>query len=80
VAVFPAAGTMTTEAELVKHIGGFEYPQLKTRAFILAATGQLELLREVIGVLIEKFDSERTREHFMLLRSRYPEAMRSIEL
>jgi hypothetical protein len=47
--VFPATGTMTTEASLLKHSGGFECPQLKTRAFILAATNQVSDLRQAVA-------------------------------
>jgi hypothetical protein len=82
--VLPAATTMTTEAELLKHSGGFEYPQLKTRAVILAATNQVSALKQTVSTLIEKFGSgtagKETREHLEMLRSKYPEAMRSIEL
>lgn len=82
--VLPATRTMTTEAELLKHTGGFEYPQLKTRAVILAATNQVDALREVVSTLMEKFGTgvvaAGTGDHLELLRSTYPEAMRSIEL
>jgi hypothetical protein len=81
--VLPATSTMTTEAELLKHSGGFECPQLKTRAVILAATNQMDALKETVAELIEKFGSgvvaERTRDHLALLRSQFPEVMRSIE-
>lgn len=81
--VLPATKTMTTEAELLKHTGGFEYPQLKTRAVILAATSQVDALRQTVATLIEKFGSgvvaAGTRDHVELLRSKYPEVMRSIE-
>lgn len=81
--VFPAARSMTTEAELLEQSGGFEYPQLKTRAVILAATNQVDALRQTVAALIEKFGSgigaEGARDHLALLRSKYPEAMRSIE-
>jgi len=43
--VLPAATTMTTEAELLKHSGGFDYPQLKTRSVILAATNHVSALK-----------------------------------
>jgi hypothetical protein len=82
--VFPAATRMTTEAELLKHSGGFEYPQLKTRSVILAATNHVSALKQTVSTLIEKFGSgavaNGTREHLELLRSNYPEAMRGIEL
>ncbi len=82
--VLPATRTMTTEAELLKHTGGFEYPQLKTRAVILAATNQVNALREAVSALMEKFGTgvvaAGTRDHLEVLRSTYPEAMRSIEL
>ena len=82
--VLPATRTMTTETELLKHTGGFEYPQLKTRSVILAETSQVSALKQTIDTLMEKFGSgvvaEGTREHLEALRSRYPEAMRSIEL
>jgi len=72
---------MATEADLMKHSGGFEYPQLKTRAVILAATNQVSALKETVATLMEKFGSgEGTREHLELLRSKYPGAMHSIEL
>ena len=81
--VFPATRTMTTEAELLKHSGGFEYPQLKTRTVILAATNQVSALKQTVAALVEKFGSgrvaEATRDHLQLLRSKYPEAMRAIE-
>jgi len=82
--VLPATRTMTTETELLKHTGGFEYPQLKTRSVILAETSQVSALKQTIDTLMEKFGSgvvaEGTREHLEALRSRYPEAMRRIEL
>lgn len=82
--VLPATRTMTTEAELLKHTGGFEYPQLKTRTVVLAATNQVDALRLTVDALMEKFGSGAvaagTREHLELLRSKYPEAMRQIEL
>ena len=79
--VLPAAKMMVTEADLIKHSGGFEYPQLKTRAVILAATNQLNSLKLAVATLVEKFgSSEGTRDHLELLRAKYPEAMRSIEL
>jgi Domain of unknown function (DUF4304) len=82
--LLPAAITMTTEAGLLKHSGGFEHPQLKTRAVILAATNQVSALKQTVSTLIEKFGSgiagEGTREHLEMLRSKYPEAMRGIEL
>jgi hypothetical protein len=82
--VLPAATTMTTEAELLKHFGGFEYPQLKTHAVVLAATNQVTALKQTICTLIEKFGSgsagKGTREHLEMLRSKYPEVMRGIEL
>jgi hypothetical protein len=82
--VFPATRTMTTEASLLKHSGGFEYPQLKTRTVILAATNQVSDLRQAVATLMEKFSSgvvsEGTRDHLQLLRSKFPEPMRGIEL
>jgi hypothetical protein len=82
--VLPATRTMTTEAELLKYAGGFEYPQLKTTSVIFAATNQLTALKQTITTLMEKFGSgvvaEGTREHLEALRLRYPEAMRSLEL
>jgi Domain of unknown function (DUF4304) len=82
--VLPAVMTMTTEADLLKHSGGFEYPQLKTRAVILAATNQVSALKQIVSMLIEKFGSgiagKKTGEHLEMLRSKYPEAMCSIEL
>ena len=82
--VFPATSTMTTEADLMKHTGGFEYPQLKTRCVILAATNQVSALRQTVATLLEKFGSgvvpQQTRDHLQLLRKKYPAAMRSIEL
>jgi hypothetical protein len=81
--VLPATRSMTTNAELLKHTGGFEYPQLKTRAVILASTGQLDALRLTVATLIEKFGTGTaavvTQEHLRLLRSRYPEVMNHIE-
>lgn len=81
--VFPATRTMTKEIDLLKHTGGFEYPQLKARSVILAATNQIGALRETIARLIERFSSglaaENTRTHLELLRAKYPEAMRGIE-
>jgi hypothetical protein len=74
---------MTTEAELLKHSGGFEYPQMKTRTVILAATNQVGALKQTVDALMEKFGSgvvaEGTRGHLELLRSMYPGAMRRIE-
>jgi hypothetical protein len=68
---------MTTEAELLKHSGGFEYPQLKTRSVILAATDQVSSLKQTVAVLMEKFGSgviaEGTRDYLELLRSKYPQ-------
>jgi Domain of unknown function (DUF4304) len=82
--VLPATAMMTTETELMKHSGGFEYPQLKTRSVILAATNQISALKETVATLIEKFGSgavsEGTRDHLILLRAKYPEAMRRVEL
>jgi len=81
--VFPATRTMTTEASLIKHSGGFEYPQLKTRTVIYAATNQVSDLRQAVATLMEKFGSgvgaEGTRDHLQLLRSTFPGAMRGIE-
>jgi hypothetical protein len=82
--VIPATRTMTTEVELLSHSGGFEYPQLKTRSVIFAATNQVNALRQTIATLIEKFGSglvaEDTQEHLNVLRSMYPDPMRDIEL
>jgi hypothetical protein len=81
--VLPATRTMTTEADLMEHTGGFEYPQLKTRAVILAATNQIGALKECVATLLEKFASgtvaEGTRDHLGFLRSKYPAAMHGIE-
>ena len=71
---------MTAEAGLMTHSGGFEYPQLKTRSVILAATNQVGALKEAVATLVEKFGTaEGTRNHLELLRSKYPEAMRRVE-
>lgn len=82
--VLPATSTMTTEAELMKHTGGFEYPQLKTRSVILAATNQVSALRQTVATLLEKFGSgvvtQQTGDHLQMLRQKYPDIMRSIEL
>jgi hypothetical protein len=82
--VFPATATMTSEVQLMKHSGGYEFPQLKTRCVILAATNQVGPLRETVATLIGKFGSitgpQATRNHLEWLRQNYPEAMRSIEL
>ena len=82
--VLPSTKTMTTETELLNHTGGFEYPQLKTRSVILASTNQVIPLRQTIATLIEKFASgtvaKGMTEHLQMLRSRYPETMRSVEL
>jgi hypothetical protein len=81
--VLPATRTMTTEADLMERTGGFEYPQLKTRAVILAATNQISALEQCIAKLMEKFGSgtvaEGARDHLGLLKSKYPAAMRGIE-
>ena len=82
--VLPATKTMTTEAQLLEHSAGFEYPQLKTRTVILAATNQIEALKQAVSLLIEKFGAgvvaKGTQDHLKLLRSMYPEAMQAIEL
>ena len=82
--VFPATPTMTIEAGLMKHSGGFEFPRLKTRCVILAAINQVGPLRQTAATLIEKFGSgpvaKGTGDHLALLRQKYPEAMRIIEL
>lgn len=82
--VLPATSTMTTEVDLMKHTGGFEYPQLKTRSVILAATNQVNELRQTVAALLEKFGSgavtQGVRDHLQLLRQSYPEAMSGIEL
>ncbi len=72
---------MTTNAELLEHTGGFEYPQLKTRAVILASTDQIDALRLTVATLIEKFGgvSDGIQEHLRFLRSKYPDVMRQIE-
>jgi len=80
--VLPATKSMTTNAELLEHTGGFEYPQLKTRAVILASTDQIDALRQTIGTLIEKFGgtvADGIQEHLRLLRSKYPDVMSQIE-
>lgn len=80
--VLPATKSMTTNAELLEHTGGFEYPQLKTRALILASTDQIDALRLTVATLIEKFGgtvSDGIQEHLRLLRSKYPDVMRQIE-
>lgn len=81
--VLPAVKTMATEAGLLNHKGGFECPQLKTRAVIFAATNQTHALKEAVSTLMEKFGSgimaAGTRDHLELLRLKYPEAMREIE-
>jgi hypothetical protein len=80
--VLPATKSMTTNAELLEHTGGFEYPQLKTRAVILASTDQIDSLRLTVATLIEKFGgtvADGIQEHLQLLRSKYPDAMRQIE-
>jgi hypothetical protein len=75
---------MTTEVDLMKHSGGFLYPQLKTRSVILAATNQVPALRQTVAKLLEEFGSgsaaQGTRDHLELLRQNYPDAMRCIEL
>jgi hypothetical protein len=80
--VLPTTRTMTTEASLTEHSGGFEYPQLKTRAVILAATNQVGSLRQAVAGLMDKFGSgiaaQATREHLQFLRPTFPEAMRGI--
>lgn len=82
--VLPATKTMTTDAELLNHSGGFEYVQLKARSVILAATNQVNALQQAVATLIERFGSrvvaEATRTHLELLRSKYPGPMHSIEL
>ena len=73
---------MTTNAELLEHTGGFEYPQLKTRAVILASTDQIDALQLTVSTLIEKFGgtvADGIQEHLQLLRSKYPDVMRQIE-
>ena len=78
--VLPATRTMTTEAGLLTHTGGFEYPQLLTRTVILAATGQVDALRQAVATLIEKFGrAAGTQKHLALLRSQYPDVMQRIE-
>jgi hypothetical protein len=82
--VLPATSTMTTEVDLMKHTGGFEYPQLKTRSVILAATNQVSDLRQTVAALLEKFGSgavaQGVRNHLQVLRQSYPDAMHSIEM
>ena len=81
--VFPATKSMITEAGLLEQWDSSGYPQLKTRTVIFAETNQLSALRQTVAELMEKFGSgigaEGTRDHLALLRSKYPEAMRSIE-
>lgn len=81
--VLPATKTMLTEAEFLQHTGGYEYPQLKTRTVILAATDQVSALKHAVDNLLKKFGSgvaaKATRDHLTSLRSQYPEAMRGIE-
>jgi hypothetical protein len=81
--VFPSTKTMTTDAGLLSHTGGFEYVQLKARCVILAATNQVNALQQAVATLIERFGSgvvaEGTRTHLELLRSKYPGPMHSIE-
>jgi hypothetical protein len=74
--VLQATISMSTNAELL------EYPQLKTRAVILASTDQIEALRLTVATLIEKFGgtvADGIQEHLRLLRSKYPDVMRQIE-
>jgi hypothetical protein len=82
--VFPATLEMTTEAELLKHFGGFDFPQLKTRAVISAATNDVGALKQAVATLIEKYGSgiaaKGTRDHLEVLRSKFPEAMNRIEV
>lgn len=82
--VFPATSTMTTEAGLMKHSGGFLYPQLKTRSVIFAATNEVGALRQTVAKLLDEFGSgsvaQGTRDHLELLHQNYPDAMRSVEL
>lgn len=81
--LFPATATMTTEADLMRHSGWLQYPELKTRSVIMAATGQIDDLRQTVSTLLEKFSSgvvaQGLQEHLTMLRQKYPEAMRSIE-
>jgi hypothetical protein len=81
--VLPATRTMMTDSELLQRTGGFEYPQMKARAVILAATNQVDALRQIIARLIDTFGSGPfaggTRKHLELLRSKYPDAMSEIE-
>jgi hypothetical protein len=80
--VLPATKGMTTNAELLEHTGGFEYPQLKTRAMILASTDQIDALQLAVATLIEKFGgtvADGIQEHLQLLRSKYPNVIRQIE-
>jgi Domain of unknown function (DUF4304) len=81
--VLPATKSMMTNAELLEHTGGFEYPQLKTRAVILASTDQIDTLRLTVATLIEKFGgtvADGIQEHLRLMRSKYPDVMRQIEV
>jgi len=75
---------MVTEKQLLEHSGGFEYAQLKTRTVILAATNQTEALREAVALLLEKYGAgvvaQGVQDHIKLLRSKYPVAMRAIEM
>lgn len=81
--VLPVTRTMTTDTELLTHTGGFEYPQLKTRAVILASTDQVDALRQTVATLVGKFGAgpvaASTQKHLHLLRSRYPDVMHRIE-
>ncbi len=74
---------MTSEAGLLHHSSRFEYPQLKTRCVILAATNQESALRDAVAMLLAKYGSgiaaQETRKHIQMLRQKYPEAMSHIE-
>jgi len=82
--VFPATRTMTTEAELLNHTGWLEYPQLKTRSVILAATHQVGALKQTVAKLIENHGSGiaavGTRDHITMLLAKYPDAMQTVDL
>jgi len=80
--VLPATKSMSTNAQLLEHSGGFEYPQLKTRTVILASTNQVDALRLTVATLIERFGgtvADGIKDHLQLLRSKYPDVMRQIE-
>lgn len=79
--VLPTAEAMTTNAGLLNLQG---HPHLDALSVLQAATNQLDGLRHTVATLMERSDSmvinEARRAHLELLRSKYPGAMRSIEL